>query len=341
LLLDDGKLKFEVLSREESYIETRVLVGGQLSDRKGVNIPNLKLPISNLTKKDLADLEFALELGVDWIVLSFVQSVEDVERARDIIKGRAGVISKLEKPLAIRALDPIIEASDAIMIARGDLGVEIDHENVPSIQRNAIEACQRLGRPVIVATQMLESMIVSPTPTRAEVSDVANAVYQGADATMLSAESAVGQYPFEAVEMMNKIIEKTELDPLKVKYTEDEARSPYKTVIDAICIAAKNAAEFSCANAIILFSDSFETVSRCSRMRPKVPIVFVSDSFALASKCGLCYGVYSVVAKKEFEVEQICKTAKSIAMDHKFATKGDNIVVLNDVSGNSVTICEL
>ncbi|MDR0631976.1 MAG: pyruvate kinase [Holosporaceae bacterium] len=341
LLLDDGKLKFEVVSREENCIETRVLIGGQLSNKKGINIPNLKLPISNLTKKDLADLEFALELGADWIVLSFVQSVEDVEKAKNIINGRAGVISKLEKPQAIKALEPIINASDAIMIARGDLGVEVGQENVPSIQKRAIGACQRLGRPVIVATQMLESMIVSPTPTRAEVSDVANAVYQGVDAIMLSAESAVGQYPFEAVEMMDKIIEKTESDPLRVKYVEDEIRLPHRTTLDAICMAAKNAAEYSCASAIVLFSNSFEAVSRCSRMRPRVPIVFVSDSFGLASKCGLCGGVYSVIAKKEFEIEHMYKTAKTIAMYHKFAAKGDNIVVLNNISGNSVAICEL
>jgi pyruvate kinase len=317
------------------------LVGGTLSDRKGVNIPDLKLPISSLTNKDLKDLSFALELGVDWIVLSFVQDVKDVERARDIIKDRAGIISKIEKPSAVESLEPIAAASDAIMVARGDLGVETDQEDLPRIQRNIVEVCHRLGRPVIIATHMLESMTNSPVPTRAEVSDVANAVYQSADATMLSAETAAGRYPIEAVEMMKKIIEKTELDPSHIKYTEDNSLLPNKTVTDAVCVAARNAAEYSDAVAIVLFANSVESVVRCSRMRPSVPVIFVTDSLELAGRVGLCYGVHAVTARKELDADQMCKTAKCIATEKKIASIGDNIVVVNVFTDTSIIICRV
>lgn len=341
LLLDDGKLRFEVLSCRPDYAEVKVLVGGPLSNRKGVNVPHVMLPIPALTEKDRKDLDFALKLGVDWVALSFVQSVKDVEQAKQIINGRAGVVSKLEKPLAIKALEPIVEISDAIMVARGDLGVEMDPEEVPSIQRRIINTCHRMGRPVIVATQMLESMITAPSPTRAEVSDVATAVYSGADATMLSAESASGQYPFEAVSMMSRVIKKTESDPYCVRRLENDTQLPHKTVIDAICSAAKNAAEFSSASAIVLFTDSFETVVRCSRMRPTCPIVLITESEVLARKAGLCNGVYSICNKKEFSVDAMCKTAKVLTAEHQFANVGDNIAVLNDISDHSVTICKL
>ena len=337
LLLDDGKLKLEVMVAEKTHVETRVLVGGQLSDRKGINVPNVMLPIPSLTKKDLKDLDFALGLGVDWVALSFVQSVEDVESAKDIIKGRAGIVSKLEKPLAIDALEPIINTSDAVMIARGDLGVELNQEDLPAIQRDIIKVSRRLGRQVIVATQMLESMTASPIPTRAEVSDVANAIYQGADAVMLSAESATGQYPFESVEIMDKIIKKTEIDSFKTTIYEDFR--PLGTVLDAICVAARNAVMCSYAKVLVLFTDSFETVQRVSRMRPPVPIILASMSSTLATKSGLCSGVQAMIAKKEFSVEQIHNTARFIASERKFASSGDNIVVLNDISGNSVAIC--
>ncbi|MDR1334077.1 MAG: pyruvate kinase [Holosporaceae bacterium] len=341
VLLDDGKLELEVVSSNCDGVETKVIVGGTLSDRKGVNIPNMRLPIPILTQKDLRDLTFALELGVDWVVLSFVQTVEDVEKARDIIKGRAAIISKIEKPSAVEHLDPIVEASDAIMVARGDLGVEINQEEIPSIQRNILKTCHRLGRPVIVATHMMESMTNSPVPTRAEVSDVSNAVYQLTDATMLSAESASGRYPLEAVEMMKKIIEKTESDPSRVRHMEDESLKPHKTVVDAICAAAKEATEYSGAVAIVLFANSLETVVRCSRLRPLVPIVFITDCFELASRAGLCCGVYSVVARKELDADQMCRVAKSVITEQKFATVGDNIVIANVSTDTSVTICKV
>jgi pyruvate kinase len=339
LLLDDGKLKLEVIVAEKTHVEAKVLVGGQLSDKKGLNIPNILLPIPSLTEKDLKDLNFALGLGVDWVALSFVQSVEDIECAKNITKGRAGIVSKLEKPLAIDALEPIINASDAVMIARGDLGVELNQEDLPAIQRNIIKVCRRLGRPVIVATQMLESMITSPIPTRAEVSDVANAIYQGADAVMLSAESATGQYPFESVNIMGKIIEKTEFDSLKT--TSDEDLMPLGTVLDASCVAARVAVICSFARVLLLFTDSFETVLRCSRMRPPAPIILVTELPSLAYKAGLCKGIQAMVAKKEFSAEQVNNTARYVAAEYKFASSGDNIVVLNDNPGNSiaVTIC--
>jgi pyruvate kinase len=341
LLLDDGKLRFEVIDCNSTFAEVKVLVGGPLSNRKGVNVPDVMLKIPALTEKDIQDLNFALELGVDWVALSFVQSVQDVELAKNIVNDRAGIVSKLEKPLAIDALEPIVDASDAIMIARGDLGVEMFPEEVPPIQRRIINACHRMGRPVIVATQMLESMVSVPSPTRAEVSDIATAVYSGSDATMLSAETASGQYPFEAVATMNKVIEKVESDPHCIRRLEDDTQLPHNTELDAICVAAKYAAEYSSASAIALFTDSFDSVVRCSRLRPRSPIILITESKKLASKAGLCYGIHAVHAKKEFDIGMMSKTAKMVASDHKFATVGDSIVVLNDISGTSIEICRL
>lgn len=345
LLLDDGKLRFEVTDCGKDYADVKVLVGGPLSNRKGVNVPQVKLNIPILTEKDQKDLQFALDLGVDWVACSFVQTVEDVENAKKLINGRAGVVSKLEKPLAIKAMEPIIEASDAVMIARGDLGVEMDPEEVPPIQRRIINTCHRMGRPVIVATQMLESMISSPSPTRAEISDIATAVYSGADATMLSAESASGQYPFEAVSIMSRTVAHVESDPYCQRRLEDDTQLPQRTTIDAISAAAKDAAEYSCATAIVLFTDNFKSVVRCTRLRPRIPVVLVTSSVRVASKSGLCYGVYAVheniFENKEFDTSVISKAAKDIVKEHKFAKVGDNIVVLNDLKGHSVEICQL
>jgi pyruvate kinase len=338
LLLDDGKLRFEVTDCGPEYAEMKVLVGGPLSNRKGVNVPDVMLKIPVLTEKDARDLNFALQLGVDWVALSFVQSAEDVRDVKRTIDGRAGVISKLEKPLAIRELEPIVQISDGIMIARGDLGVELPQEEVPSVQRQILNVCHRMGRPVIVATQMLESMIAAPVPTRAEVSDVANAVYGGTDATMLSAESASGQHPFDAVSIMSKVIERTEVDPSCLKRLEDDTQLPQRTVMDAICAAAKDAAEFAGAAVIVLFTDSFEFVVRCSRMRPRIPVILVTNDERLAHKAGLCHGVYAIVAKKEFDGEAILLSAKSLATEYKFATVGDNLVVINNVSDDPISV---
>src|SRR5213595_3343078 len=213
LLLDDGKLRLQVKKSGRDFAETEVVVGGALSERKGVNVPDVVLPLSALTQKDRRDLEFALDLGVEWLALSFVQRPQDLDEARALTRGRAGIMTKLEKPSAVEALDAIVEKSDAVMVARGDLGVELPAEKVPAIQRRAVRACRRQGKPVIVATQMLESMISSPVPTRAEASDVATAIYHGADAVMLSAESASGKFPVEAVSIMDRILVEVDADP--------------------------------------------------------------------------------------------------------------------------------
>ncbi|MDR2766161.1 MAG: pyruvate kinase [Holosporaceae bacterium] len=340
LLLDDGKLRFEVLSCDPEQAEVKVLVGGQLSNRKGVNVPNIMLPISALTKKDLVDMDFALGLGVDWVALSFVQRVQDVEQARKIIDGRAGIVVKLEKPLAIESLEPIVAVADGVMIARGDLGVEMNPEDVPTIQRRVIDVCHRMGRPVIVATQMLESMISTPSPTRAEVSDVATAVYCGADATMLSAESASGQYPLEAVEIMSRIISKTESDPLYQRIrAEENSRFPDRTVVDAFCLAAKNAAEFCEADAIVLFTNSFDSVVRCSRMRPAVPVLLITNSETVAGRAGLCYGVHAIlVREKDWRREDMPKMARAAVRECEFASAGDRIILLDDIFDHSITL---
>lgn len=344
LLLDDGKLRFEVIDCGAGYISAKAMIGGHLSNRKGVNVPQVHLDIPILTEKDQKDLQFALELGVDWIACSFVQTVDDVISVKKIVDGRAGVMSKLEKPLAIKALEPIIDASDAIMVARGDLGVEMNPEEVPTAQRRIINTCHRMGRPVVVATQMLESMITSPSPTRAEVSDIATAVYGGSDATMLSAESASGQYPFEAVAMMDRVVTHVEADPFCQRRLEDDTQLPQRTVVDAIAKAAKDAAEFSCSTAIVMFSDNFESVVRCSRLRPRVPIILVTSSTKLARKVGLCYGVYAVrenvFDNRNFDTSLMIKAAKDIAREQKLAD-GNNIVVLNDFCGHSVEICQI
>ncbi|MFM8679374.1 MAG: pyruvate kinase, partial [Alphaproteobacteria bacterium] len=222
LLVDDGKLRLRVGRHGADFAECEVVTGGTISDRKGVNVPGVVLPISPLTEKDRRDLAFGLELGVDWVALSFVQRPEDIAEARRLVQGRAGVLAKLEKPSAIERLEEIVDLCDAAMVARGDLGVEMPPETVPGTQKRIVRLCRRAGKPVIVATQMLETMVSSPTPTRAEASDVAPAVYDGADAVMLSAETASGKYPVEAVTIMEKIIESVEHDPL------------YRPIMDAV-----------------------------------------------------------------------------------------------------------
>jgi len=239
LLLDDGKIRLRVLAKNDDFADTEVVVSGRISDRKGVNVPDVMLPISALTRKDREDLAFGMEHGVDWVALSFVQRPEDIDQARTLIGDKAWVMAKLEKPLAIDHLPEIVERCDGIMVARGDPGVELPAEKIPEIQRRIIRTCREAGKPVIVATQMLESMIASPVPTRAETSDVAGAIYAGADAVMLSAESASGQFPLEAVSVMNRIIEQVERDPeyrigIDASYTAAES-----TTADAICCALR------------------------------------------------------------------------------------------------------
>lgn len=339
LLLNDGKICCEVTHNEEGLVETQVLVGGPLSNKKGLSIPHAALPITALTDKDKIDLKFVLGLGVDWIALSFVQRLQDIEEARQIIGDRALIISKLEKPLAVQHMNPIIAASDGVMIARGDMGVELNPEEVPGLQKRIIEVCNQLGKPVIVATHMLESMISAPTPTRAEVSDIANAVFDGTDATMLSAESASGDYSLEAVQMMDRVISRAEKEKFFVKHFENEGTQSKESLLDALCLAAQDAAKYSCATAIVLYTDKLETVARCARLRPHCKIVLMTDSLEFASRVGVFRGVQATLCKKEFDHKEIIESVKSAL--RKFAKHGENIVVLDTISENSVTFIQL
>src|SRR3546814_700588 len=276
LLIDDGKLRLEVQDCTSSHAETRVVTGGTLRDHKGVNLPGVILPISPITEKDRVDLEFALNLGVDWIALSFIQRPEDLTEARGLIRNRAAIMTKIEKPAALDCLPQLIALSDAVMVARGDLGVEMPPETIPSRQKQIINACRLSGVPVVVATQMLESMISSPAPTRAEASDVATAVYDGADAVMLSAESAAGKYPLEAVTFMNSIIRSTETDPAYRGILHSRDGEPDATGADAISAAASPVASTLSTAAILPYTMSGSTALRPARHRPYVSIMVLS-----------------------------------------------------------------
>ncbi|MBV9812872.1 MAG: pyruvate kinase, partial [Acetobacteraceae bacterium] len=278
LLLDDGKLRLRVTRVREGFLETEVVVGGPLSDRKGVNVPDMVLPIPALTAKDRADLAFALDQGVDYIGLSFVQRPEDVAEAKAIAAGRAWIMTKLEKPQALDNLDAILDLSDAVMVARGDLGVELPPEEVPLAQRRIVRAARQRGRPVVVATQMLESMITAPAPTRAEASDVATAVFDGADAVMLSAETAAGQYPFEAVNMMDRIVSRVEQDDGWRAIMDASRPEPEHSTADAIAAAARQIAHTIGAAAICTFTASGSTALRAARERPEAPILGMTPS---------------------------------------------------------------
>ncbi|SDG91902.1 pyruvate kinase [Roseospirillum parvum] len=332
LLLDDGKLRLKVLAHGEDWAETEVVTGGMLSDHKGVNVPGVTLPISALTAKDREDLTFALDLGADWIALSFVQRPEDVAEARRLINGRARIISKLEKPSAITHLDDIVGLSDAVMIARGDLGVETPPEAVPILQKRITTTARRAGRPVVVATQMLESMITSPSPTRAEASDVATAVLDGADAVMLSAETAVGEYPFEAVAMMNKIIDRTEKDEHYEDVVRNRGHAPVRTSAGALSAAASQVARTIEAAAIVTFTSSGSTALRAARERPTVPILCVTTNVGTARAMALVWGLHNVHTKGEVAsfhhmVIQGCEVARS----EEFAPPGEQIVLIAGV----------
>jgi pyruvate kinase len=327
LLVDDGKLVFRVIEAGADRIETRVEVGGTISNNKGLNVPDVVLPLAALTEKDRADLAFALEQHVDWIALSFVQRPEDVAEARRLIGGKANLLAKIEKPAAIERLEGILELADAVMVARGDLGVEMPPEEVPPLQKRIVEAARRMGRPVVVATQMLESMISSPSPTRAEVSDVATAVYDGADAIMLSAESASGQFPCEAVEMMNKIATSVEQDPThyaRVHFTET---LPDATTNDAIARAASDIVRTVTANAIVCFTSSGSTARRVARERPTVPLLVLTPSLRTARHLGLLWGAHAVRTRDVHSFEEMVGKSKRMAIRHGLAKGGDRIIV--------------
>ena len=330
LLLDDGKLRLVVERCGPDFAETRVAVGGRLSERKGVNVPGVVLPINALTAKDRRDLALALEMGADWIALSFVQRPEDVAEARALIGSRAAIVSKLEKPSAIEQLDAIVALSDAIMVARGDLGVEMPAERVPAIQKRIVRSCRRLGRPVIVATQMLESMIDSPVPTRAEASDVATAIYDGADAVMLSAESASGRHPIEAVKMMNRILEEVEADPLYRQLIDASHTSARAggDVAEAVCCAMRRVVSLLQASTIVCYTGSGQTSLRAARERPESPILSLTPNVATARRLALAWGVHSVHTQDVSNAEEMAEVARQLARREGFARPGEFVVTI-------------
>ncbi|MDX6750819.1 pyruvate kinase [Geminicoccaceae bacterium 1502E] len=327
LLLDDGKIRLEVESCGPDFAETKVVAGGPLSDRKGVNLPGAVLPISAMTEKDRRDLVFGLDLGVDWVALSFVQRADDVAEARRLIAGRAAVMVKIEKPAAIDALDEIIELADGIMIARGDLGVEMPPEQVPGLQKRIIRKAREAGKPVIVATQMLESMVQAPAPTRAEASDVATAVYDGTDAVMLSAESASGRYPVEAVSIMDRIITQVEQDELYRVYLDAYQATAMGTSADAITLAAGQVAMTLGAAAIVTYTTSGATALRASRERPSKPILGLITRMITARKLSLAWGVHPVFTADAGDFDEMVAKARNFAKAEGFAEPGNSIVI--------------
>lgn len=334
LLLDDGKLRLKVERCDARGADTTVMAGGKLSDRKGVNVPGVVLPISALTEKDRRDLAVALELEVDWVALSFVQRPEDVHEARALVGQRAGLVAKLEKPAAIERLDEVIEATDAVMVARGDLGVEMPAESVPPLQKRIVRACRKRGKPVIVATQMLESMIESPVPTRAEASDVATAIYDGADAVMLSAESAAGKHPIEAVRIMNRIIERVEADPLYRQFLEasQSANVPGQTSVpDAVCCAMRRAVALLRPAAIVCATHSGATSLRVARERAEAPILSLTPQRAAARRLVLAWGVHSLHVSEVTEFNEVRMLAGDLVRREGFGQPGDPYVAIAGV----------
>ncbi|HQT61212.1 MAG TPA: pyruvate kinase [Acidiphilium sp.] len=331
LLLDDGKLRLRVLRKREDQLLTEVVTGGPLSDRKGVNVPDVVLPIPALTKKDRADLAFALEHGIDYIGLSFVQRAADVLEAKEIAAGRALVMTKMEKPQALDNLDEIMDATDAVMVARGDLGVELPPEEVPIVQKRIIRAAQQRGLPVVVATQMLESMISAPAPTRAEASDVATAVFDGADAVMLSAESAAGQYPREAVNMMDRIVARVERDDDWRRTIDAKRPDPEPHSADAIARAAEQVAHTIGARAIVAFTSSGASALRVARERPDCPVIGLTPSTITARRLAAVWGVHAVVAQDVGSMTEAVALSAKVARQEGFAQPGEEIVVVAGV----------
>ena len=326
-LLDDGKVQVDILQAGPERLETLVRRAGPLSDHKGVNVPSAALPLAALSEKDRRDLEFGLELGVDWVALSFVQRPEDVAEARRLIDGRAWLMAKIEKPLALSYIDEIIELADGIMVARGDLGVELAPEEVPGRQKEIIRKCRLAGKPVVVATQMLDSMVQQPTPTRAEASDVAGAVYDGADAVMLSAESAVGRFPVEAVAVMNRIIARTEREAHYRQILHALHPEPVGSIGDAIAAAATEVARSVEATTIVSFTSSGQTTLRVARDRPDVPVLGLTPSEAVARRLALVWGTHSVVTPDVSSFDEMAARASSVALREGFAGPGDKIAI--------------
>ena len=328
LLIDDGKLRLKVIEATRKKLVTEVLVAGRVSDHKGVNVPDAVIPLAALTDKDRSDLAFALDQGADWIALSFVQRPDDVAELRKLVAGRAGILSKIEKPSAITQLEGILELSDAVMVARGDLGVELPPQEVPPLQKQIVEQARALGKTVVVATQMLESMISAPTPTRAEVSDVANAIYDGADAVMLSAESAAGKYPVESVAMMDAIARSVESDPSYLDRMHFKKTQPQATTADAISRGAAQVAQTVNAKAICCFTTAGSTAQRVSRERPSVPILVLTPNLLTARRLGMTWGVHAVNTRDVADFEEMVAKSKRMALRTGLATTGQSVVII-------------
>ena len=331
VLIDDGKVKLYITEAEPTRAVAKVDVAGRISNKKGVSLPDTEIPTSAMTPKDRSDLDAALNEGVDWIAVSFVQRPEDVAEVKKIARGRALVLSKIEKPQAITRLEEIVEISDAIMVARGDLGVEMPLEKVPGLQKRMIRLARRLGKPVVVATQMLESMITSPVPTRAEVSDVATAVFEGADAIMLSAESAAGQFPVEAVSTMNRIAEEVECDDNYQGIITAQRPVAEATGADAIAYAARDIAETLDLKAMIAWTSSGSTGLRIARERPRTPVLAVTPNLQTARRLALVWGVHAVIAADAQNETDMAERACQISYKEGFAADGDRILIVAGV----------
>ncbi len=327
LVLDDGKLRMRVIEKSDVQIVTEVIAGGMLASRKGISMPDTLLAISPLTEKDRVDLAHALKLGVDWVALSFVQRAEDLHEVRKLIGDKANILSKIEKPSAVADLEEVIAASDGIMVARGDLGVEMPVEKVPGIQKRITRLARAAGKPVIVATQMLESMISSPMPTRAEVSDVATAVFDGADAIMLSAESAVGQYPTEAIEMMDKIAIEVEHDPVYEAILYATQTEPLPTGADAIAAAASAIADTVKLGAIVCYTATGSTVLRVTRERPGIPVIGLTPVESTARRLSLVWGVQSILTGDPENLSHMVRKACRIAFEEGLVKPRDGILI--------------
>ncbi len=328
LKLDDGKMQITIVERTGDSLKARVDFGGVLKNQKGLNVPTRRIPVSALTEKDREDLAYALELGVDYIALSFVQHPDDVREARALIGERAGIISKIEKPSALDEIEAIVEVSDAVMVARGDLGVELPPEQVPIAQRKIIRVARAAGRPVIVATHMLESMVDAPTPTRAEASDVASAVYQGADAVMLSAESAVGRHPETAVAIMDRIIRAVEADEAYWAGLPRDMTPPQATTADAIALSARHITDVLDCAAVVAYTATGSTALRVARERPRCGVIGLTPVLETARRLALVWGVRSVVTEDVSNVEEMVGKAEEAVRQLGVVASGDRVVVI-------------
>ncbi|MGI9389803.1 MAG: pyruvate kinase [Boseongicola sp.] len=327
LLVNDGKIRLIVQECGSDFANCEVEVGGTISNRKGVNVPDVLLPLAALSDKDRKDLEFVCRLGIDWLALSFVQRAADVSEARELAQGRAAILSKIEKPAAVTAFHDILAASDGIMVARGDLGVELPVQNVPPIQKRLVRQCRLVAKPVIVATQMLESMIESPVPTRAEVSDVAAAIYEGTDAVMLSAESAAGGYPVEAVSTMNNVAIEVESDPTYRTVIDASRGGPKQSVADGIVSAAREIAETADIQVICCYSQSGKTALLVARERPTVPIIAMTSLIGTARRMSLTWGLHCVKTDELDRFKTAVINAARAARAEGFAEPTDQLVV--------------